>query len=307
MNQERRMTREEQIRRRERIRRKRRRRLIRKIRNSCILTLCFLFLGILSWNVGTFVLTGEPGGIPFFSGKDSVDMGKPVERDEEEVLKYLTELGKKNKDYREICEHPENYPDQLLAALANNPEMLEFVKGYPENDGTLLGALSKKEKKEDYPLFLQWDSRWGYASYGSSNIGLSGCGPTCVAMTAYALTRNADVTPAVVAAYSEAQGFYIEGTGTSWSLMTEGAAYFGITGTELPLSQERMKQELDAGHPIICAMSAGDFTTAGHFIMIYGYNKKGFLINDPNCMARSERVWSYEELSRQIKNLWSYQ
>jgi len=301
MSQERYMTREERMRRRERIRRKKRRRLIRKLQTSFILTLCLLLFAVIFWKAGPFDL-------PFFSDRIP-KVQKPVERGtDEEVLKYLQELAKENKDYEKICENADAYPSQLLAALANNPEMLEFAMGYPENDGTLIGKLTKKEQKQDYPLFLQWDSRWGYISYGeSSNIGLSGCGPTCLSMVVYALTRDADITPAKIAAYSEEQGFYVEGTGTSWTLMTEGAADFGITGAELPLSEKRMKQELDAGHPIICAMSAGDFTLAGHFIMIYDYDKKGFCVNDPNCMARSERRWTYEELRPQIKNLWYYQ
>ena len=124
---------------------------------------------------------------------------------------------------------------------------------------------------------------------------------------AVSLTENELATPDKVARYSEEQGYYIEGTGTSWELMTDGAAAFGVTGSELSLDESSMKQALDAGHPIICAMRAGDFTAAGHFIMIYGYDKKGFIINDPNSRTRSEKRWTYEELNGQIKNLWSYQ
>ena len=49
-----------------------------------------------------------------------------------------------------------------------------------------------------------------------------------------------------------------------------------------------------------------DFTAAGHFIMIYGYEKDGFLINDPNCISRSRQVWDYDSLSSQIKDLWYF-
>lgn len=52
-------------------------------------------------------------------------------------------------------------------------------------------------------------------------------------------------------------------------------------------------------------MRPGDFTTAGHFIVLYGYDETGFLVNDPNCAARSGRTWTYEELSGQIKQIWS--
>ncbi len=292
------MTERERMRRREQMRRKKRRRLRRKIRRICRLTAVLALL-----LVAVFALK-KTNVIP---GHHNYEMEKPVQRTEEEVQKKLEEMAKKHREYKDILEHYEDYPETYLAALANNPEMLDYVKGYLDSHGVLDAKLTKSEKKEDYPLFIQWDKRWGYASYGTSSIGISGCGPTCLSMVIYGLTENELATPDKVARYSEDQGYYIEGTGTSWELMTDGAAAFGVTGSELSLDESSMKQALDAGHPIICAMRAGDFTAAGHFIMIYGYDKKGFIINDPNSRTRSEKRWTYEELNGQIKNLWSYQ
>ncbi|MCI9599438.1 MAG: C39 family peptidase [Lachnospiraceae bacterium] len=292
------MTERERMRRREQMRRKKRRRLRRKIRRICRLTAVLALL-----LVAVFALK-KTNVIP---GHHNYEMEKPVQRTEEEVQKKLEEMAKKHKEYKDILEHYEDYPETYLAALANNPEMLDYVKGYLDSHGVLDAKLTKSEKKEDYPLFIQWDKRWGYASYGTSSIGISGCGPTCLSMVIYGLTENELATPDKVARYSEEQGYYIEGTGTSWELMTDGAAAFGVTGSELSLDESSMKQALDAGHPIICAMRAGDFTAAGHFIMIYGYDKKGFIVNDPNSRTRSEKRWTYEELNGQIKNLWSYQ
>lgn len=292
------MTERERRRRREQMRRKKRRRLRRKIRRICRLTAVLALL-----LVAVFALK-KTNVIP---GHHNYEMEKPVQRTEEEVQKKLEEMAKKHREYKDILEHYEDYPETYLAALANNPEMLDYVKGYLDSHGVLDAKLTKSEKKEDYPLFIQWDKRWGYASYGTSSIGISGCGPTCLSMVIYGLTENELATPDKVARYSEEQGYYIEGTGTSWELMTDGAAAFGVTGSELSLDESSMKQALDAGHPIICAMRAGDFTAAGHFIMIYGYDKKGFIVNDPNSRTRSEKRWTYEELNGQIKNLWSYQ
>ncbi len=41
--------------------------------------------------------------------------------------------------------------------------------------------------------------------------------------------------------------------------------------------------------------------------MLYGYDEDGFLINDPNCVARSRVSWSYEQLRRQMKHLWVFE
>lgn len=163
----------------------------------------------------------------------------------------------------------------------------------------------EEEKSQSYPLFLQWDARWGYEAYGDSNLALSGCGPTVLAMAAVALTKDTTVTPDKVAAYSMEHNFYVEGTGTAWALMTEGAKEFGLEVLEICLDEAVMKKALDKGEVIICSMRAGDFTTAGHFVMIYAYDEQGFLINDPNCIYRSCKYWSYQELSPQIRMLWS--
>ncbi len=283
------------------MRRKKKRRLRRKIRRFIKRAAVLAVLGMT-----LFVLVGLLKRTKILPDSDSYDMKAPKQRTESEVMERLEELAKKNKGFREIVEHAEDYPQVCLAALANNPEMLEYVKGYPDHSGAANTELTKAEKKEDYPLFLQWDERWGYAAYGSSSIGISGCGPTCLSMIVYGLTDNAMATPDKVARYSEEQGYYIEGTGTSWDLMTTGAASFGVTGEELSLDESAMKRELDEQHPIICAMREGDFTAGGHFIMIYGYDKKGFQVNDPNCRARSEKRWTYDELKGQIKNMWSY-
>lgn len=63
------------------------------------------------------------------------------------------------------------------------------------------------------------------------------------------LTRNKQITPYKVAKFAERNGYYIEGTGTSWSLMTEGASAFGITGTEIPLSKYTVFSHLENTGP----------------------------------------------------------
>ena len=81
---------------------------------------------------------------------------------------------------------------------------------------------------------------------------------------------------------------------------------YGITGTEIPLSRERMISELEQGHPIICSVGKGDFTTTGHIIVITGVENEMFTVNDPNSKERSSKLWSYERIKNQIKNLWAY-
>ena len=127
-------------------------------------------------------------------GLDYVD--RPRERTMEQVLERLDELAEDDPRIGEILENRYIYPDKLLEALANNPEMTDFVMGYEENAGRVEGTLTQDEMEQDFPLFLQWDPRWGYGDYGDgSNIGLAGCGPTCLSMALFFLTVVEILTP----------------------------------------------------------------------------------------------------------------
>lgn len=232
---------------------------------------------------------------------------KPVKRDPEEVLIRLEELAQDSELINEIYKKHEQYSDDMLKALANNPEMADFVKNSLKAEEKATGAgISVLEKGQEYPLFLQWDPRWGYAEYGENNIGLSGCGPTCVSMAMYYLLGDEDLTPDKVAEYSMRNGYYVMGTGTAWALLEDMPKEYGIQVSQPSKTEQNMKRELDAGGIIICSMKAGDFTDGGHFVVIYGYDEEGFLINDSNCVARSRQKWPYSALKKQLKNIWVY-
>ena len=63
--------------------------------------------------------------------------------------------------------------------------------------------------------------------------------------------------------------------------MTDYPAQYGITVNEVSLSEDAIKNRLKNNGLIICAMGKGDFTRNGHFIVIYGYDNIGFIINVP--------------------------
>ena len=199
----------------------------------------------------------------------------------------------------------EDYPQELLEMLEKNEETYDFVTNYPHRS-QYMGQeidISDVYRQGEIPLLMQWDLRWGYNSYGSSVIGASGCGPTCMTMAYRGLTGDTQMNPRKMAEYAEKNRYSTE-AGTSWSFFTEGALGLGLTGRELPLADTVMRKALDEGKVIICSMRPGDFTTTGHFILLRGYDEKGFFVNDPNSRKNSDKQWNYETLSGQIKGLW---
>ena len=201
----------------------------------------------------------------------------------------------------------DDYPKSMIELYERNPETEEFVLNYPLlKDSESEIDLSEYENCSSVPLIMQWDTRWGYKMYGDDIFGLTGCGPTCLSMVAIYLLQDTTYDPAYIANYSIENGHCVEGNGTAWTLMSEGGEDLGMDVTEIPLVEQRIIDNLEVGNPIICVVGPGNFTTTGHFIIMTGYEDGLIRINDPNSKANSEKLWAYDDIYDEIRNLWVF-
>ena len=231
---------------------------------------------------------------------------QPVKRTREEAVEKIKQLSRNFPALYYVYTNEEQYPIEILLSTAGNPEMTDFAYGYLFSDGSVTGGFTEDEQPEDFPLFLQWDIRWGYMPYGERGVvGSSGCGPACLSMAVFYLTGNRECTPDKIAQYSLDEGHYIYGVGTAWALLDNYPTEFGLTVTHPVLNEDVIKSHLDQGNVLICSVRPGDFTSEGHFIVIYGYDENGFKINDPKCVYRSRLSWSYSQIKDDIKRIWS--
>jgi len=235
--------------------------------------------------------------------KDYVE--PPSKRTREQALKKIEELAPYYPAMWIILENQDKYSSGLILSVAANPEMTDFAYHYLTSDGSVTGGIKEEECPEDYPLFLQWDKRWGYFSYGDSIMATAGCGPSCLSMAIYYLTGDKSVTPDCVATYSIANNHYVPNVGTAWTLLDTYPKTFGLTVNHPSLNEENLKSHLDQGRILICSVRPGNFTYSGHFIVIYGYDENGFKINDPKCIYRSRQSWTFEQIKNDIKRTWS--
>lgn len=198
-----------------------------------------------------------------------------------------------------------DYPDKLFELYEKNPEARQFVLEYPEKKDISHDIdLSEYSNCTSVPLLLQWDERWGYSEYSGTLFGLSGCGPTCLSMAAIYLLGDTSMNPLWMSGFAKDHGYSVDGSGSAWTLISEGGKELGMQVNELSLSEEIMAEKLNQGSIIICIMGPGDFTDTGHFIVLTGYSEEGFSINDPNSPSNSSKLWSYDELYTQIRCLW---
>ena len=231
---------------------------------------------------------------------------QPVKYTREEAIVKLEELGRWYPAYRIVVENEAIYPTELLLSGANNPEMADFLYGYLTSDGTAAGGFTEEEQPEEHPLFLQYDPRWGYVSYGNGEtVGSAGCGPTSLSMVVFYLTGDRSCTPDAIARYSLENRYYVKGSGTAWSLITNYPKLYGLSSRYININEARIKSELDQGRYLICSVRPGNFTSSGHFIVIYGYDENGFKINDPKSVYRSNLSWTFEQIRSDFKAIWS--
>lgn len=156
------------------------------------------------------------------------------------------------------------------------------------------------------PHLYQTDPLWANKPYAGSNIRIAGCGPTSLSMVYTYLTGKTDLDPVAMASFAEEHNFAPTGA-TEWRFMTDGAAAIGLRSTPVAPSRASIASALDAGMPIICCLTPGDFTTVGHFLVIKGMDSRGMVeIHDPNSPYNSAKRWPISQVLPQIEALWAF-
>lgn len=197
-------------------------------------------------------------------------------------------------------------PDQIKSMVKNNPESYELIEDMDRINYSPEKIDISREMEEDVPLLIQWDPRWGLLDYNDSFLATDGCGPTSLAMVYLGLTKDQSMNPYRMGKYFEENGWAINGVGTAWKALEEGANWLGLKYNLVDGSESMMKYELDNGKLLIISVGKGDFTSTGHLMVIKGYEGSNFFINDPNSRTNSSKKWSYERLAPQIVQVWSY-
>lgn len=224
-----------------------------------------------------------------------------------EKAKVKVESPKQKLKRVELTAKQKGYPDSVIELLEKNKETVDFVENYEDKkDIPAADNIGENYVEGQIPHLLQWDERWGYATYGTSIVAVSGCGPTCMAMVAAGLNKDPSITPAKVAVYGTENHYVDEDNNTYWAFMREAGSNWNLSCYEGVLTEEQVSAELAAGHPIICSVGPGDFTQNGHFIVLTGYDNGIVKVNDPFSQKNSDASWVFADIADQIKAMWVY-
>ncbi|MEG1742773.1 MAG: papain-like cysteine protease family protein [Clostridia bacterium] len=138
--------------------------------------------------------------------------------------------------------------------------------------------------------------------YGTRTIGSYGCGPTNMAMVIATLAKK-EVSPITLARLSEANGCFVDGSGTSYAFFGIAAKKYDVKMTSATFEKSLIYNSLLSGKYIICTMGPGIFSRGGHFIILRGVTADGkILIADSISIANSVKAWDFKMLQSQLKN-----
>ncbi|HEY5667827.1 MAG TPA: phage tail tip lysozyme [Candidatus Saccharimonadales bacterium] len=167
-----------------------------------------------------------------------------------------------------------------------NPTTGEAVSDCPVTAG------GQTQYIDGFTVYNQCDPAWANAPYSSSTVCNSGCGPSAMAMAITALTGQR-VTPDQTAAYAGAQGMYLPGVGSDWSIAPVVAKHWGLNATFIGPNATKITQALQAGAVIVGAGQGPlPFTSGGHYIAIRGVTADGkWMIGDSAHRNTSAQQW----------------
>ena len=162
-----------------------------------------------------------------------------------------------------------------------------------------------------YKTFSQSDSRWGKKNYDGDTMSVSGCGPTAVAMLAYAV--NPKINPWTVAKWMKKKGYAIKGWGTDWNGIPAAMKHFGLTKVKNVGPMSDVFDYISKGYCAVFLMRKGSrggcvWTTSGHFIAVTGYKHKNgkhyFYTRDSGWRDHTGWFCYEDKMKNLIREVW---
>lgn len=175
--------------------------------------------------------------------------------------------------------------------------------GSAQDCSGIVGSGQDTKFVDGFAVFSQTDPDWKDLPYGGSTIGISGCGPTAMAMIITALTGKT-VTPVEAADFAASQNLYILGVGSSWSIGPVLAERWGLKATSIGPDIGNIAATLQSGGLVIApGQGAKPFTSEGHFIVIRGITAGGkFKVGDSAHADTSDKEWDPEQIVANMRS-----
>lgn len=224
--------------------------------------------------------------------------------DEKELKSNINKNLNKNKKLQWTLDNFDKFSHIEKVLVGNDIDTVDFLYNL-YNDKTnfnfFYGQSINLGRKT--PYYVQWDNRWAYDEIiENETIGISGCGPTSMAMVLSRLLKDKKINPRII---SQDAKNYMTHEGISWSFFKNESDKYDIKTKEIKNDEKEIINSLRKG-PLIVSVRHGYFTTGGHIMVIDSYENGKLLINDPNSVKNSKLNWYYDDIKDQIANVWAF-
>ena len=149
----------------------------------------------------------------------------------------------------------------------------------------------------ELPQYYQADARWGGKRYGLSNLKITGCAPTSLAMAISGLKE--DVNPVQVADFLYDTTMELNTTflGTSSLGVQEVVSQWGLNYKVID-SKEELEKTLKNGTLVYGAVGHGIFVNgySTHAVLLTGYENGKTKAFDPDNMAKTNKWYNIDDI-----------
>ena len=213
--------------------------------------------------------------------------------------------------------------------LTKCPDIGKHIDGWQYSSAGIVNGINGRVdldvwyESEEYKMvkpvdYKQNDSKWGGLSYAvdgeRSTVKSAGCGPTSLADVLASIV-SPYIDPVTLASWARYHNYKIKNCGTSYSFFVPCAKAFGVTVRRLNTANvygltwsgthAQALAELQKGNWLIACMGKGNWTSSGHYIVVYGYDNGYVYINDPASTAAKRAKNTWELFKSQVKYYWS--
>lgn len=193
---------------------------------------------------------------------------------------------------KDIAANATAYSDDRIIELAlREPTAIDFVQQLPTASKET-SAYTGTVVKGTYPELYDWDTSWAFMDYGSLPLGLTGSGPTSLAMAYMGLTGKNDKSPADMAQLAINGGYATGASDTSADFFTSAASSLGLKVTKIDATENDIAENLTASTPILVELQAGTVGDESHWALLVSYNRDtSVTLYDPTSTSASSRSW----------------
>ena len=251
------------------------------------------------------------------SSNTSIDEAALKKVVDDDVASKLINRAASSEDALWIAQNPTAFSSagtkgqaELLELAADEPAAQSYVRNFPDKypmDTPENGSVKTVTTGKNIPRFYQWDTLWGYTKYAGTAFGLTGSGPTCMAMVYQGVMESTDVSPYDMANYAEKNGYSSDSEGTYVTFFTEGARSLNLSVTELDATEKALKNALQSGQVVVVGYAPGQITDYEHYVVISGMNQDGTVVmNDPYSEERSNKTWDISTIVNEGQVFYAY-